>query len=237
MQKPESEDLFKMRLLLVEDDEHLGRALQTGLSQQGYAVDWLQDGVTAELAARDGDHDVILLDIGLPRQDGLQLLQSLRRSGFAAPILIITARDEISDRVQGLDSGADDFIVKPFDMAELGARLRAAHRRAKGRSEPQLLHGEIRVDPASRQVTRAGQLVSLTSREFALLLHLLEHRGHVRSRGQLQESAYNWESEIESNTIEVHVHNLRRKLGKDLIRTVHGQGYVIDVIAPAAPPP
>jgi two-component system response regulator QseB len=225
-----------MRLLLVEDDEHLGRAMQTGLSQQGYAVDWLQDGVTAELAARDGNYDAILLDIGLPRQDGLQMLQSLRKSGFAAPILIITARDEIGDRVHGLDSGADDFIVKPFDMAELGARLRAAHRRAQGRPQAQVLHGDICVDPASRQVTRAGQAVSLTAREFTLLLHMLEHRGRVRTRNQLQESQYSWDTDIESNAIEVHVHNLRRKLGKDLIRTVHGQGYVIDTIPPAASP-
>jgi DNA-binding response OmpR family regulator len=223
---------FKMRLLLVEDDEHLGRAVQTGLSQQGYAVDWLQDGVAAELAARDGNYELVLLDIGLPRQDGMQVLRSLRASGFAAPILIITARDEIEQRVQGLDSGADDFIVKPFDMAELGARLRAAHRRAQGRPQALVTHGDLRIDPASRQVTRAGQAVPLTAREFALLLHLLEHRGQVSTRNQLQESLYSWDSEIESNAIEVHVHNLRRKLGRDLIRTVHGQGYVIDAIAP-----
>ena len=223
-----------MRLLLVEDDEHLGRALQTGLSQQGYAVDWLQDGVAAEHAARDGDYGAMLLDIGLPRQDGMQVLHNLRRSGFAAPILIITARDEIQDRVHGLDSGADDFIVKPFDMAELGARLRAALRRAQGRPQARVQHGDISVDPASRQVTVAGQHVSITSREFALLLHMLEHRGQVRSRGQLQEALYSWDSDIESNAIEVHVHNLRRKLGKELIRTVHGQGYVIDQQLPAA---
>jgi len=217
-----------MRLLLVEDDEHLGRALQTGLAQQGHAVDWLQDGVAAELAARDGEYDAIVLDLGLPRLDGLQVISSLRRDGYASPILIITARDEIRDRVQGLDMGADDFIVKPFDMEELGARLRAAHRRAVGRPQAAVVHGDIRVDPAARQVTRGGQPVALTGREFMLLLHLLEHRGRVRSRSQLQESLYNWSSEIESNAIEVHVHNLRRKLGKDLIRTVHSQGYVID---------
>lgn len=217
-----------MRLLLVEDDEHLGRALQTGLAQQGHAVDWLQDGVAAELAARDGEYDAILLDLSLPRQDGMQVLSNLRRDGYVAPILIITARDEIRDRVQGLDSGADDFIVKPFDLEELGARLRAAHRRAMGRPQAVVVHGEIRVDPAARQVTRAGQAVSLTGREFMLLLHLLEHRGRVRTRAQLQESLYNWNSDIESNAIEVHIHNVRRKLGKDLIRTVHSQGYVID---------
>ena len=217
-----------MRLLLVEDDEHIGRALQTGLAQQGHAVDWLQDGVAAELAALDGEYDAILLDLGLPRQDGMQVIASLRRHGYASPILIITARDEIRDRVQGLDAGADDFIVKPFDLEELGARLRAAHRRAMGRPQAVLVHGDIRVDPAARQVMRAGQPVALTSREFMLLLHLLENRGRVRTRAQLQESLYNWSSDIESNAIEVHVHNLRRKLGKDLIRTVHSQGYVID---------
>lgn len=220
-----------MRLLLVEDDEHLGRAVQTGLEQQGYAVDWVRDGVAGELGARDGQYEALLLDIGLPRQDGLSLLRTLRGTGFAAPILIITARDEVHDRVQGLDSGADDFIVKPFDMDELAARLRAALRRAHGRAPSALSHCNLSVDPASRQVTRDGQPVALTAREFNLLLHLLEHRGHIRSRSQLQESLYSWESDIESNAIEVHVHNLRRKLGRELIRTVHGQGYVID------PPP
>ena len=223
-----------MRILLVEDDEHLGRAVQTGLAQQGHAVDWVQDGVAAEHAALDGEYDGLLLDIGLPRQDGLVVLRKLRAAGFAAPILIITARDEIPDRIKGLDSGADDFIVKPFDLNELGARLRAAHRRAAGRAQALLVHGDLTVDPAARQVAVDGQPVALTAREFALLLHMLEHRGHVLSRSQLQESLYSWESEIESNAIEVHVHNLRRKLGRELIRTVHGQGYVIDVPSPQA---
>jgi two-component system, OmpR family, response regulator QseB len=223
-----------MRLLLVEDDEHLGRALQTGLSQQGYSVDWVRDGVEGELAAIDGQYEAILLDLGLPRQDGLQVLHNLRRGGYVAPILIITARDEIRERVHGLDSGADDFIVKPFDLDELGARLRAACRRAQGRPQTLLRQGDIVVDPAARQVMRAGTAVALTAREFALLLHLLESRGRVRSRQQLEESLYNWGNDIESNAIEVHVHNLRRKLGRELIRTVHGHGYVIDA-APEAP--
>ena len=223
-----------MRLLLVEDDEHLGRAMLTGLAQQGYAVDWLQDGIAAEHAVRSNDYEAVLLDLGLPRQDGLTVLRNLRRAGFAAPILIITARDEIPDRVNGLDSGADDFIVKPFDLNELGARLRAAHRRAGGRPQPVVTHGNLVLDPAARKVTLGGRPVALTAREFGLLLHLLEHVGHVRTRSQLQESAYNWEDEIESNAIEVHVHNLRRKLAKDLIRTVHGQGYVIDAAPPQA---
>jgi two-component system OmpR family response regulator/two-component system response regulator QseB len=147
---------------------------------------------------------------------------------------VVTARDEVGDRVHGLDSGADDFIVKPFDLGELAARLRAALRRAQGRSHALIRHGELAVDPAARQVTRSGTAVPLTGREFALLLHLLENRGRVRSRTQLEESLYSWGSEIDSNAIEVHVHNLRRKLGRKLIRTVHGQGYVIDA-APEAP--
>jgi two-component system, OmpR family, response regulator QseB len=217
-----------VRLLLVEGDDQLGRALQTGLAQQGHAVEWLQDGVAAELAARDGNFDAILLDLGLPSQNGMQVLSGLRRCGFTAPILVMTSRDEIRDRVQGLDSGADDFIIKPFGLEELGARLRAVHRRAMGRAQAVVVHGELCVDPGARQVTCAGRPVSLTGREFTLLLHLLENRGCVRTRVQLQESIYSWNSEIESNAIEVHIHNLRRKLGKDLIRTVHSHGYVID---------
>lgn len=222
-----------MRLLLVEDDEHLGRAMQTGLSQQGHTVDWVRDGIAAELAARETDYDALLLDLGLPRRDGLQVLHNLRRAGCAAPVLIVTARDEIPDRIKGLDSGADDFIVKPFDMDELGARLRAVGRRSTGRPQAIVSHGNIEVDPAARQVRRGGVPVPLTAREFVLLLHLLERRGHVRTRQQLQDSVYNWDTDIESNTIEVHVHNLRRKLGRHLIRTVHGQGYVIDPLVPA----
>jgi two-component system response regulator QseB len=223
-----------MRLLLVEDDEQLGRALQTGLSQQGYSVDWVQDGVAAEIAALEGQYEAVVLDLGLPRQDGLHVLHNLRRGGFTPPILIITARDEIRDRIEGLDSGADDFIVKPFDLMELGARLRAACRRAQGMPQALVRHGDIVIDPASRQVTRGGTSVPVTAREFALLLNLLECRGRVRSRLQLEESLYTWANDIESNAIEVHVHNLRRKLGKELIRTVHGHGYIIDT-APEAP--
>lgn len=221
-----------MRLLLVEDDEHLGRAMQTGLSQQGHSVDWVRDGIAAGIAARDGDHEVILLDIGLPRRDGLQVLRDLRSAGHAVPVVIITARDEVQDRIEGLDSGADDFIVKPFDMDELGARLRAVRRRSVGRPRPEICHGDLRVDPATHLVTRDGKPVALTAREFALLLHLLERPGHLRTRQQLEESLYSWDSNIESNAVEVHVHNLRRKLGRDLIRTVHGQGYVIDPVVP-----
>lgn len=217
-----------MRLLLVEDDEHLGRAVRTGLQQQGHSVDWVTDGVAATLAARDRSYEAMLLDIGLPRQDGFAVLRELRRNGFDVPVLIITAREEIQDRVAGLDSGADDFIVKPFDLDELGARLRAVTRRVAGRAAPLIVHGDIEVDPATRRVTQAGRAVVLTTREYALLQHLLESTGQVRSRSQLQEALYDWSSDIESNAIEVHVHNLRRKLGRELVRTVHGQGYVID---------
>jgi DNA-binding response OmpR family regulator len=224
-----------MRLLLVEDDPLLGKAMNAGLVQQGHAVDWVCDGVAAINAVLDGDYEAVLLDLGLPREDGLAVLTRIRKGGFQGPVLIVTARDDIQDRVLGLDTGADDFIVKPFDMDELAARLRAAARRAAGRAEPQLVFGDITVDPAARSVTKAGQRVPVTTREFALLAHLLEHRGKVRSRNQLQEALYSWERDIESNAIEVHIHNLRRKLGRDLIRTVHGQGYVVETVVPPAP--
>jgi DNA-binding response OmpR family regulator len=224
-----------MRLLLVEDDPLLGKAMNAGLVQQGHAVDWVCDGITAINAILDGDYEAVLLDLGLPREDGLTVLTRIRKGGFQGPVLIVTARDDIHDRVVGLDTGADDFIVKPFDMDELAARLRAAARRAAGRAEPQLVFGDMTVDPAARSVTKAGQRVPVTTREYALLAHLLEHRGKVRSRNQLQEALYSWERDIESNAIEVHIHNLRRKLGRDLIRTVHGQGYVVEAVVPPAP--
>ena len=224
-----------MRLLLIEDDPQLGRATQTGLTQQGHAVDWVRDGIAGQAAVEDGDYAAVLLDLGLPRQDGLDVLRAIRRHGYTNPVLIITARDEIQERVLGLDTGADDFILKPFDLQELGARLRAAARRAAGRAQTVLVHDDLQVDPAARSVMRNNVVVGLTTREFALLTHLLERRGRVRSRQQLQESLYDWDSEIESNAIEVHIHNLRRKLGRELIRTVHGQGYTID--PPRSEPP
>jgi two-component system OmpR family response regulator/two-component system response regulator QseB len=227
-----------MRVLLVEDDAQLGKAVKIGLEQQGYAVDWLRDGNSAETAAQVNEYAAVLLDLGLPGQDGMTLLQKMRQRRFTGPVLIITARDEIPDRIMGLDAGADDFIVKPFDLGELGARLRAATRRAAGRTQSAITHGDIRVDPAARMVTVAGKPVALTAREFALLLWLLEQRGRVQTRAQLQEALYNWATDIESNTVEVHVHHLRRKLGKDVIRTVHGLGYMIDTApAPTDPEP
>lgn len=216
-----------MRILLVEDDAQLGRAVQTGLAQQGHAVDWIRDGAAGESAALSGSYAAVLLDIGLPGKDGMQVLASLRHKGYTQPVLMLTARDRVPDRVLGLDAGADDFIVKPFDLEELGARLRAAARRAAGRAQGDIVHAKLRIDPAARLVTLRGQAVALTAREYALLMRLLEHRGQVQSRAQLQAALYSWSDEIESNTVEVHVHHLRRKLGRELIRTVHGHGYLI----------
>lgn len=217
-----------MRVLLVEDDSLLGKAVRTGLEQQGHMIDWVQDGASAELALLTSDHAAVVLDIALPKQDGLALLKKIRAKGSSVPVIIITARDEISERVTGLDSGADDFIVKPFDLQELGARLRAVVRRASGRAVGDIVHGLLKVDPAARTVVLDDKPVTLTAREFAILMHLLEHRGKVLSKQQLQEALYSWREEIESNTVEVHVHHLRRKLGRDLIKTMHGMGYMID---------
>jgi two-component system response regulator QseB len=216
-----------MRVLLVEDDMLLGKAVRTGLEQQGHSVDWVRDGVEAEAAALHGSYGAMLLDLGLPGQDGMKVLANLRRKGFAPPVLIVTARDQIPERVVGLDAGADDFIVKPFDLDELGARLRAAERRYSGRSQPTITHGDIIVDPAARRVTKGSHEVTLTTREYALLFHLLTHRGRIQSRHQLEDALYSWGAEIESNAVEVHIHHLRRKFGKNLIRTVHGHGYLI----------
>ncbi len=221
-----------MRVLLVEDDVLLGKAVRTGLEQQGHAVDWVRDGVEAESAALTGHYAALLLDLGLPRQDGMQVLANLRRKGFSQPVLIVTARDRIPERIVGLDAGADDFIIKPFDLQELGARLRAAERRFNGRPQPQITCGDLSVDPAARRVTLHGAAVALTAREYALLVHLLATRGTVQSRTRLQEAIYSWDEEIESNAVEVHIHHLRRKLGKDLIRTAHGHGYLIPRDAP-----
>jgi DNA-binding response OmpR family regulator len=216
-----------MRVLLVEDDALLGAAVRTGLQQQGHSVDWVRDGVQAEEAALLGRYGAVLLDLGLPRQGGMQVLRNLRKQGFDEPVLIITARDQIPDRIVGLDAGADDFILKPFDMGELGARLRAATRRYNGRAQPHITYGQLVVDPALREVTLDGKPVTLTVREFALLSHLLAHRGRVQTREQLQEALYSWDRDIESNAVEVHIHHLRRKLGRDLVRTVHGEGYLL----------
>ena len=218
-----------MRVLLVEDDRLLGDGIHAGLSQDGYAVDWVQDGRSAEHALRAENYQLAVLDLGLPDIDGLELLKGQRARGMSVPVLILTARDTVQDRVAGLDSGADDYRVKPFDLDELLARLRALQRRSGGNALPLLLHGDLRLDPASHEVYKDGVRVDLSSREFALLHQLLSQRGRVQSRRHIEETLYSWDNEIESNTVEVHIHHLRRKLGKSLIRTIRGVGYVIDL--------
>ena len=217
-----------MRLLLVEDDEPLGDALQAGLSQEGYTVDWLRDGEAAAVALRTEPYELVVLDLGLPRKSGIDVLKQLRDRGDATPVLILTARDTVGDRVQGLDSGADDYLVKPFDLDELCARLRALLRRRGGRATTEIRHGEIVLDPAAHSVTRAGASVEISPREFAVLQMLLENRGRALSRQRLEEGLYSWDSDVESNAVEVYVHHLRKKLGADLIRTIRGIGYIVD---------
>lgn len=217
-----------MRILLVEDDPQLGRASQIGLDQSGYAVDWVQSGESALNVMRLHQYACVLLDLGLPKEDGMSLLRQLRKTGYKEAILIVTARDQIQDRIAGLDGGADDFIIKPFDLDELSARIRSASRRVAGRAHDIISHGEIEIDVAARQVRLYQEPVALTSKEFGILLMLIEHAGQVLTREQLEEALYGWGEEIESNVIQVHVHHLRKKLGKDFIRTVHAVGYMID---------
>lgn len=236
-----------MRILLAEDDPQLGKAVRTGLEQQGHAVDWVQDGLEAEHAALDGNYGAIVLDLGLPRQDGMSVLQRVRAGGYAGAVVIITARDEVPERIGGLDAGADDFVVKPFDLGELNARLRAAARRIAGRTANVISYGDLHVDPVSRQVLQAGKPVNLTAREFSLLLYFLERAGRLLTRAQLHDALYSWTTDVESNALEVHIHHLRRKLGRQLIRTAHGQGYMLaepesvqpgdHATAPATPDP
>lgn len=214
-----------MRLLLVEDDPMIGASVQRGLRQDGHTVDWVRDGAAAELAVANGVHEMILLDLGLPRKSGLDLLASLRRKGVALPVLVITARDSLADRVKGLDAGADDYLVKPFDLDELSARIRALMRRHGGRASPVIEHGALTLNPATHEVTLAGLPVSLSGREFALLHALVEQPGVPLSRAQLEDRIYGWNEEIESNAIEVYIHSLRRKLGAEWIKNVRGVGY------------
>jgi len=221
-----------VRLLLAEDDNMIGEAVRAGLRRQGFAVDWVRDGVAAEQALLAEAYDACLLDLGLPRKAGLDVLRRLRERGSMLPVLVLTARDAITDRVDGLDAGADDYVVKPFDLAELAARIRAVTRRKGGRAQAAIEHGEVVLDPATREVRRNGEPVALSPREFALLQALLEHPGRILSRAQLEERLYGWGEEIESNVVEVHLHTLRRKLGADFIRNVRGVGYRV---APAAP--
>ena len=214
-----------VRLLLVEDDPMIGEAIRTGLRRDGFTVDWVHEGDAAEQVLRTEQFDLLLLDLGLPRGDGLHVLQRLRARHSALPVLIITARDAVSDRVQGLDAGADDYLVKPFDLDELAARIRALLRRKSGRTAPQIEHLGVVLDPATHRVTRDGCDVALSPREFALMQLLLERPGNILSRAQIEERLYGWGEEVESNAVEVHIHALRRKLGSDFIVTVRGVGY------------
>jgi len=214
-----------VRILLVEDDALLGDGIRAGLKLADYAVDWVRDGAAARLALLDHDYQACVLDIGLPKRDGLSVLKELRGRGSQLPVLILTARDTSADKIAGLDSGADDYLTKPFDLPELQARLRALIRRAGGAATPTLTHAGLVLDPASKRVTRDGQAISLSAREYALLLDLLRHKKHIRSRRQIEESLYAWGEETGSNTVEVYVHHLRKKLGADFIRTVRGLGY------------
>jgi len=216
-----------MRILLVEDDAMIGESVAAGLRLAGHAVDWVQDGRAAEAALAVPVHDMVLLDLGLPRKGGLELLKALRAGGAGVPVVIITARDAVEDRIAGLDAGADDYIVKPFDLDELAARMRAVARRRAGRAAPEIEYGRLRLDPARRRVLVEEREVALSGREFALLEALLERPGAVLSRAQLEERLYGWRQEIESNAVEVHIHALRRKLGADLIRTLRGVGYTL----------
>ncbi len=216
-----------MRLLLVEDDRMLGAGLQAGLRQKGWAVDWVRDGHLADPALRGEPYDVVLLDLGLPGKGGLEVLRGLRGRGGSVPVLILTAQDSVSDRVTGLDAGADDYLVKPFDLDEVAARVRALHRRSGGRAAPRLEVGALSMDPGAHEVTLDGVPVPLSAREFALLQALLERPGRPLSRAQLEERLYGWGEEVESNAVEVHVHALRKKLGAHWIRTLRGVGYMI----------
>ena len=214
-----------MRVLLVEDDALLGDGVRAGLRLAEYAVDWVQDGETASAALRDHSYDACVLDLGLPRRDGLSVLRELRERGSTLPVLILTARDSSADKIAGLDHGADDYLSKPFDLAELQARLRALLRRARGAASPQLTHGGVALEPASKRVTLNGEPVTVSAREYALLHDLLSHRKQIRTRAQLEESLYAWGEETGSNTVEVYIHHLRKKLGADFIQTIRGLGY------------
>jgi len=216
-----------MRILVVEDDPLLGDGIQAGLTQAGFAVDWVRDGVAGELALQTATPAAVVLDLGLPRLAGLDLLRRMRAAGNKTPVIILTARDAIQDRIKGLDSGADDYVVKPFDLHELAARLRALIRRSAGEAAPVLSVGEVRLDPAARGVAFRGKPVDLPAREYALLHALMLSAGRVLSREQLTERLYAWGEEVESNAIDVHIHHLRRKLAPGVIRTVRGVGYLM----------
>jgi two-component system OmpR family response regulator len=216
-----------MRLLLVEDDTMIGESVLDLLRAEHYAVDWVKDGEMADTALRTQTYDLVLLDLGLPRRDGLTLLRSLRSRKERIPVLIATARDSVQQRIEGLDAGADDYVIKPYDLDELLARIRALLRRAAGRAEPVYEHKGVSINPATREVMAGDQAVVLSAREWAVLEPLLARPGLVLSRAQLEEKLYGWKDDISSNAVEVYVHGLRKKLGADIIRNVRGVGYMV----------
>ena len=216
-----------MRILLVEDDPQLGDGLTIGLRQAGFAVDWVKDGNSADRALQSETFDLVVLDLGLPRLSGMEVLTRARGRRQTLPVLILTARDATGDKVSGLDAGADDYLVKPVDLDELAASIRALTRRSAGRAAPLLTRGNLALDPAAHSVTLAGAPIELSSREFSLLQMLLENAGRVLSRSQLEQSVYGWRDEPDSNALEVHIHHLRKKLGSELISTLRGVGYTI----------
>ncbi len=221
-----------MRVLLVEDDEFLGDGIRTGLKHYGHTVDWVKDGRAAAdvITSNHETFDIIVLDIGLPKISGLTVLNMIRNKNIATPVVMLTARDTVEDRVNGLDEGADDYITKPFDLDELCARMRALQRRSNSRAKPVIAYGEITIDPASHIVTHKGDEVLVSRREFALLQKLLENSGRVISREQLNQTLYGWSENIDSNALEVHIHNLRKRFGAKLIRTIRGVGYMVEKV-------
>jgi two-component system response regulator QseB len=214
-----------MRLLLIEDDDMIAETVLESMRRAGYAIDWAPDGRAAELSLANGVYDLVLLDLGLPKQDGISVLTGYRKADGGTPVIILTARDAIEDRIRGLDAGADDYLLKPFDLNELGARVRALLRRRVGHSSPIYEHSGLTLDPASHEAKKDGVLLALLPREFALLQALIEEPTRVFTRAMLEEKIYGWGDEVGSNTIEVHVHSLRRKIGADEITTVRGVGY------------
>ena len=216
-----------MRLLLVEDDAMIGAAVEEGLRREGHTVDWVRDGREAEVVVPGAAYELVLLDLGLPRRDGLAILRSWRAKGVSIPVVIITARDAVADRVAGLDAGADDYLVKPFDLDELSARVRAVMRRRAGRSDAVVKVGALEIDTATKRVKFEGREVTLSAREYALLEALANRPGAYLTRAQLEERLYGWDEEIASNAVEVHIHALRRKLDANLIRNVRGMGYTL----------
>lgn len=217
-----------MRLLLVEDNDALGKGLYAGLTDAGYAVDWVKDGETATSAIFSEEYDVITLDLGLPKKSGIEVLNEIRNREKNVPVLVLTAKDTVNDKILGLDSGADDYMVKPFDLHELVARLKAITRRSKGRASAEISYKDITIDPNSHSVSKNGQHIELSPRAFDVLQTLMENKGRVMSRSRLEESTYSWKDEIDSNAVEVYIYQIRKKIGSDFIKTIRGVGYILE---------